>query len=157
MCESNFLWHVVYLNHVKKRKVNISSIKLLIHGIWGIDRLVVWSCPRVVELSHLENPADLKRRGFSLYSSDRQRVLELNDYWLLAQCQVVARLCFCGKKRCNGFVFRICDQTYHPLYVTGAAQAPDSALSGWHQTSAGLPSEPCGVVAEAVNQWLLGD
>ena len=44
-----------------------------------------------------------------------------------------------------------------PLHVTEAAEVADSALSGWHQTSAGLPSEACGVAAEAVNQWLLGD
>lgn len=62
----------------KLRKVNISSIKLLINDIWGIDRFIVWSCPRVVKHSHLENKADLERRGFSRSSSDRKRVLELN-------------------------------------------------------------------------------
>ena len=46
------------------RKVNVSSIKLLINDIWGIDRFIVWSCPRVVEHSHLENKADLERRIF---------------------------------------------------------------------------------------------
>lgn len=50
----------------KLRKVDISSIKLLINDIWGTDRFIVWSCPRVVEHSKLENKADLERRGFSL-------------------------------------------------------------------------------------------